>query len=172
MWVTFLYDGHVRNLTNLNYDIYVTFTLSSAIELPGDLLSIVVLEKLGRKWGSSICLFLSGVSIAICGLLIGRERTSPKAKTQPAKIAIFYRNGQRSGCDHIVHDGSVLHHLGREHGLPADVRVDAHTAEAPSNLTEDLHRLFLQHFLPIRCIFSEINFTFASSSCITAFKTF
>jgi hypothetical protein len=49
MLVTFLYDGHVRNLVNLNYNIYVTFTLSSALELPSDLLSIIVLEQLGRE---------------------------------------------------------------------------------------------------------------------------
>ncbi len=69
--VTFLYDGHVRNLVNLNYDIYVTFSLSSALELPGDLLSIVILEQMGRKWGSSSFLFLSGIAIGICGMVLG-----------------------------------------------------------------------------------------------------
>ncbi len=68
---TFLYDGHVRNLVNLNYDIYVTFSVSSALELPADLLSILVLEQLGRKWGSSLAFLLSGVAIGVCGFVLG-----------------------------------------------------------------------------------------------------
>ena len=33
----FLFDGHIRNITNLDYDIYITFTISAALELPADL---------------------------------------------------------------------------------------------------------------------------------------
>ena len=28
-----VFDGHVRNIVNLNYDIYSTFTISTAIEV-------------------------------------------------------------------------------------------------------------------------------------------
>ena len=37
MMTAFLFDGHIRNITNLDYDIYITFTISAALELPADL---------------------------------------------------------------------------------------------------------------------------------------
>ena len=37
MMTAFLFDGHIRNITNLEYDIYITFTISAALELPADL---------------------------------------------------------------------------------------------------------------------------------------
>ena len=51
-----LFDGHIRNIENLNYSIYWTFTISSALELPSDLLSIVGMEVIGRRWSAVISL--------------------------------------------------------------------------------------------------------------------
>ena len=51
-----LFDGHIRNIENLNYSIYWTFTISSALELPSDLLSILGMEMIGRRWSAVISL--------------------------------------------------------------------------------------------------------------------
>jgi hypothetical protein len=49
--MTVCYDGHVRNLGNLDqYSLYVTFSLTGLLELPADLLTIVTLDYLGRRW--------------------------------------------------------------------------------------------------------------------------
>ena len=47
-----VFDGHLRNIENLKFSIYWTFTISSMIELPSDLLAIWGLEKIGRKWSA------------------------------------------------------------------------------------------------------------------------
>ncbi|XP_059485227.1 solute carrier family 22 member 1-like isoform X2 [Neocloeon triangulifer] len=51
MLMTVCYDGHVRNLGNLEqFSLYVTFSLTGLLELPADLLTIVTLDYLGRRW--------------------------------------------------------------------------------------------------------------------------
>ena len=45
----FLFDGHVRNISNIDYSIYATFTISAALELPADLLSIPCIDHIGRR---------------------------------------------------------------------------------------------------------------------------
>jgi hypothetical protein len=44
MMTAFLFDGHIRNIVNLDYDIFIVFTISAGLELPADLLSIVCIE--------------------------------------------------------------------------------------------------------------------------------
>lgn len=34
MFISFLFNGHIRNMTNVRGDIYATFTLYGALELP------------------------------------------------------------------------------------------------------------------------------------------
>ena len=46
MMTAFLFDGHIRNITNLDYDIYITFTISAALELPADLGRVLYKTKL------------------------------------------------------------------------------------------------------------------------------
>ncbi len=66
----FLFDGHIRNISNLNYSIFITFTISAGLELPSDLLSIICIEQIGRRWSATGSLFLAGVAMAIAGLLL------------------------------------------------------------------------------------------------------
>ena len=49
MMAGFLFDGHVRNISNIDYSIYATFTISAGLELPADLLSIPAIDHVGRK---------------------------------------------------------------------------------------------------------------------------
>jgi hypothetical protein len=72
MLTVFLFDGHIRNIVNLDYNIYITFTISAALELPADLLSIVAFDTLGRRWSSVTSLLLSGICMSVCSLITGQ----------------------------------------------------------------------------------------------------
>lgn len=41
MFISGLFDAHVRNIANLKNSIYITFTISAGLELPADLLTIL-----------------------------------------------------------------------------------------------------------------------------------
>ena len=44
-----VYDGHTRNATNLGFDVFVTFSIASVMELPSDLVVVFFLDKWGRR---------------------------------------------------------------------------------------------------------------------------
>ena len=69
--ISSLYDAHILNISNLNHSIYITFTISSFLELPGDLFAIWGIDALGRRWSCALSLFLSGFCMLICGVLPG-----------------------------------------------------------------------------------------------------
>ena len=72
MFIASLFDAHIRNIRNLNYSIYATFTVSAALELPADLAAIWGLNWLGRRWSAFLSLALSGVCMAVCGFCLGK----------------------------------------------------------------------------------------------------
>ena len=57
MSIRILYDAHVRVTQTLNYNIFVIFSASSAIEFFGGLGSLIFAEKLGRR-STNITFFL------------------------------------------------------------------------------------------------------------------
>ncbi|XP_071442498.1 organic cation transporter protein-like [Hetaerina americana] len=61
MIISLAYDGHVRSVGNLGYDLFVTFTVACATELPADTTLIIVLDKWGRRWLACGTLVISGV---------------------------------------------------------------------------------------------------------------
>ena len=68
-----LYDAHILNMSNLDHSIYITFTISSLLEFPGDLLAIWGVDAIGRRWSCALSLLLSGITMLICGLLQGEN---------------------------------------------------------------------------------------------------
>ena len=72
MFIASLFDAHIRNIRNLNYSIYATFTVSAALELPADLAAIWGLNWLGRRWSAFLSLALSGGCMAVCGLCLSK----------------------------------------------------------------------------------------------------
>ena len=54
-----VFDTTVRNISNLNFEFYLSFMITSAMELPADLLSIVGITWLGRRWSASLLRILS-----------------------------------------------------------------------------------------------------------------
>ena len=72
MLMALLFDALVRNISNLDFNIYMSFMISGAIEFPADLFSIVGLNYLGRRWSSFVSLFACGVTILPCAWLTGK----------------------------------------------------------------------------------------------------
>ena len=71
MFTSLAFDGHVRNISNLNFSFYLTFIISILLELPADLLAIWGLNSLGRRWSATLSLALSSVAMIICAFMLG-----------------------------------------------------------------------------------------------------
>lgn len=69
--VTFTtFDGHIRNVSNLNTSFYMTFTIAAALELPADLLVAWSINNLGRRWSVACGHFFAGSSMMLCAIFI------------------------------------------------------------------------------------------------------
>ena len=53
-----------------NYDIYTTFSVSAALELPADLLCIYLLDVLGRRWSACASFALSSAFMLACSFTL------------------------------------------------------------------------------------------------------
>jgi hypothetical protein len=69
MMITLVYDGHLRGLFILPYSAFVTNCIAGALELPADLVPLVTLDTIGRRWTCFLALVTSGVSGVITGLI-------------------------------------------------------------------------------------------------------
>lgn len=72
-----LMDGHVRNVVNLNYDIYSSFTILSGVRLPAGLISIFLLHNLGRRFTVAGSHVAASVCLIICVAFAGSESSLP-----------------------------------------------------------------------------------------------
>lgn len=61
MAISLCFDGHVRNVGSLGMDLFVTFTVASATELPADTVLTMVLDKWGRRWLACGSMVMSGI---------------------------------------------------------------------------------------------------------------
>ncbi|KAJ0182990.1 hypothetical protein K1T71_000966 [Dendrolimus kikuchii] len=61
MAISLVFDGHVRNVGSLGLDIFLTFTIASATELPADTFLTVVLDRWGRRWLACGSMVISGI---------------------------------------------------------------------------------------------------------------
>jgi len=69
MMISLVFDTTVRNISNLNFNFYVSFMVATAMELPADLLSIVGMNWLGRRWSSCLPMLCCGVTMLACAWL-------------------------------------------------------------------------------------------------------
>ena len=72
MVIMCVFDATVRNIANLNFEFYLSFMISAAMELPADLLSIVGINWFGRRWSSALCLLFCGLTMVVCAFSKGR----------------------------------------------------------------------------------------------------
>ncbi|XP_043271469.1 organic cation transporter protein-like [Venturia canescens] len=69
MAVSLVFDGHVRNVDNLGLNVFITFTIASATELPADTFLTLVLDRWGRRWLACGSMVISGIfSIWACAV--------------------------------------------------------------------------------------------------------
>ncbi|XP_075217415.1 carcinine transporter [Lycorma delicatula] len=61
MAISLVFDGHVRNVGSLGLDVFVTFTIASATELPADTLLTLTLDHWGRRWLACGTMVVSGI---------------------------------------------------------------------------------------------------------------
>lgn len=61
MAISISFDGHVRNVNSLGLDVFITFTVAAATELPADIMLTYTLDIFGRRWYAFASLILSGV---------------------------------------------------------------------------------------------------------------
>lgn len=61
MIISLVFDGHVRNVGSLGLNVFTTFTIAAATELPADVLLTFTLDRWGRRWYACGSLVLSGV---------------------------------------------------------------------------------------------------------------
>ncbi|XP_063589244.1 organic cation transporter protein-like [Penaeus indicus] len=61
MLVSLAYDGHLRNVSNLPLDVFLSFSVTSATELPADTFLVLTLDRWGRRWMAFGTLGLSGI---------------------------------------------------------------------------------------------------------------
>ncbi len=71
MLIAGMFDGHIRNIANLRYSIYATFTISSLLELPADLLAAWGLNWLGRRWSACLSQLLAAACTLVCPIFFG-----------------------------------------------------------------------------------------------------
>lgn len=61
MAISLAFDGHVRNVGALGLDVFITFTIAAATEMPADVLLTFTLDIVGRRWYAFGSMVLSGV---------------------------------------------------------------------------------------------------------------
>lgn len=61
MIISLVFDGHVRNVGSLGLDLFITFTIACATELPADTFLTLTLDRWGRRWLAFGTLLASGL---------------------------------------------------------------------------------------------------------------
>lgn len=77
MWMTIIlaYDGHMRNTENIGLNVFISFTVLGAVELPADFLTIIGIEWIGRRHTTVWTLVLSGVACLLIAAMPEAETT-------------------------------------------------------------------------------------------------
>ncbi|KAH8257190.1 hypothetical protein KR038_005306 [Drosophila bunnanda] len=68
--VLVVYDAHVRIITSLGTNLFITFSLASLIEIPAGIVPLFLIDRVGRKPLTISALLLCGVFSFLAGILI------------------------------------------------------------------------------------------------------
>ena len=71
MVINCIFDTTVRNITNLNFEFYLSFMIATSMELPADLASIFGINLIGRRWSAFLSLFTCGITMLVCAFTTG-----------------------------------------------------------------------------------------------------
>ena len=70
--ISCIFDTTVRNISNLNFEFYLSFMIAASMELPADLASIWGINWLGRRWSASLSLICCGLTMLPCAFIPGK----------------------------------------------------------------------------------------------------
>lgn len=72
MAISLVFDGHVRNVGSLGLDLFFTFSVACATELPADTFLTLTLDRWGRRWLAFGTMVFSGIfSLLACTVPTG-----------------------------------------------------------------------------------------------------
>ena len=74
--ISCIFDTTVRNISNLNFEFYLSFMIAASMELPADLASIWGINWLGRRWSASLSLIGCGLTMLPCAFIAGVNNLS------------------------------------------------------------------------------------------------
>jgi hypothetical protein len=107
MAISLVFDGHVRNVDNLRLDVFVTFTIAAATELPADTFLTLVLDRWGRRWLACGSMVISGVFSVWASLVSNREWAHffsvPAQSRMSAPLSIIARHTSTAGPSIHIH---------------------------------------------------------------------
>lgn len=66
MCSSLVYDGYIRSITTIGFNVFVAFTLASATEFPASFILTFILDKWGRRW----LMFGTMALCALCSLAL------------------------------------------------------------------------------------------------------
>lgn len=50
MCTSLVYDGYIRSITTIGFNVFVAFTMASATEFPASFILTFILDRWGRRW--------------------------------------------------------------------------------------------------------------------------
>ncbi|XP_069977243.1 organic cation transporter protein isoform X4 [Penaeus vannamei] len=126
MWMVIIlaYDAHMRNTEHIGPNVFATFTLAGFVELPADFLTMVAVEKLGRRhttaWtlvlGGALCLGVAAVppdnthvilALAIAGRFLITMSINV-GQQYPIEVLPTVARGSGSGAIHTLGYGAAF----------------------------------------------------------------
>lgn len=66
MCSSLVYDGYIRSITTIGFNVFVAFTLASATEFPASFILTFILDRWGRRW----LLFGTMAICAVCSFAL------------------------------------------------------------------------------------------------------
>ena len=160
-----VFDGHVRNIVNLNYDIYSTFAISSALEVnillpifqqpliwqflqfPASFAALFACDYFGRRWTAFGFSIAAAVSMFLCSFALGNNVIYCLSYEYCLNFLNF-RDTRGFGGDiyggQVPGDSSGQYHPADGHGGCADCDQGAEQLH-PDRFWQFAHPRFLLH---------------------------
>ncbi|GLV32144.1 uncharacterized protein CBL_11898 [Carabus blaptoides fortunei] len=93
MAISLVFDGHVRNVGSLGYNVFITFTIASATEMPADTFLTLTLDRWGRRWLAFGTMAMSGIFSLLAVFAGGNTTTAVFAIIGRFCVNISYNIG-------------------------------------------------------------------------------
>ena len=72
MLIMCIFTISIRNITNLNFEFYFTFMTMASIDFPAQILAILGINLLGRRWSAFLSMNMCAIIITFSAIFWGR----------------------------------------------------------------------------------------------------